>query len=537
MNRRRLGMWLTFLCWVGCSVCAGVEQPNNRWAILIGINDYFEVRDLQYCVSDQRALRKQLIRSGFSDKRIFLLCDEAQDKRFLPTKRNIEKQLELVLRLVDKGDLVFVAFSGHGYHVAGDSYLCPVDGELERPDSLLPTEDVYDLLKDCPASLKVMLVDACRNDPHLGGARTMRASPGTRALARSFQESTPEGIVLLNSCSPGEISWEEDEFGHGVFMHFVLDALRGAGDRNSDQRVSLAELARYANEQTKLYVAHRFSKSQRPFITNESTLDALDFGLTCEPAEEITNSIGMKLQLMPAGEFMMGSPASESKRGDDEGPQHRVQIIRPFYLGAYEVTQHEYEQVMGSNPSYFSSSDDSKERVTGLDTDRFPVERVSWNNAVEFCQKLSAREGKTYRLPTEAEWEYACRAGTTTPFHFGSVLNGKQANANGNYPYGTDRKGPYLHRTTQVGSYSPNVFGLYDMHGNVWEWCQDWYGEDYYQASPSSDPTGPTSGSSRILRGGSWRHSPVHVRSAYRSRYTPRSRGSSNGFRVVRELE
>jgi formylglycine-generating enzyme required for sulfatase activity len=156
---------------------------------------------------------------------------------------------------------------------------------------------------------------------------------------------------------------------------------------------------------------------------------------------------------------------------------------------------------MGTNPSDFKT-------VAGQDTSRFPVERVSWEEAVEFCRKLSALSaeqsaGRVYRLPTEAEWEFACRAGTTTPFHFGSQLNGREANCDGNYPYGTTTKGTYLQRPTTVGSYAANGFGLFDMHGNVWEWCSDWY-EVAIRDSPVDDPTGPTSGSLRVNRGGGW---------------------------------
>jgi formylglycine-generating enzyme required for sulfatase activity len=252
-----------------------------------------------------------------------------------------------------------------------------------------------------------------------------------------------------------------------------------------------------------------------------------------------TNSIGMKLMLIPAGEFMMGSPDSEKGRAKDEH-QHAVRITKPFYLSACEVTQEEYQRVMGRNPSFFSPSVDFGEQVSGRDTRRFPVENVTWQNAVEFCQKLSSlaeekRASHVYRLPTEAEWEYTCRAGTTTPFHFGFQLNGRDANCNGDYPYGTEMKGPNLMRTTKVGSYPPNAFGLYDMHGNVWEWCQDWYGYDYYWESPVVDPQGPSSeAADRVIRGGGWSNAADRgCRAAGRSRIEPRDRFDYLGFRVV----
>jgi formylglycine-generating enzyme required for sulfatase activity len=181
---------------------------------------------------------------------------------------------------------------------------------------------------------------------------------------------------------------------------------------------------------------------------------------------QITNPLGMKLNLIPPGEFAMGSPKSEPGRWDDE-TQHLVKITKPFYLSAHEVTQAQYEQVMGKNPSYFSVSGNGKGRVSG-DTSQLPVERVSWNDAVEFCRKLSDEEGVEYRLPTEAEWEYACRAGTTTAYSFGNDVAQL-----GEYAWYADNSENTSHA---VGEKKPNAWGLYDMHGNVWEWCQDWFG-------------------------------------------------------------
>ncbi len=280
------------------------------------------------------------------------------------------------------------------------------------------------------------------------------------------------------------------------------------------------------------------------------------------------NRFGMELVLIPPGTFQMGSPTSEAQRQYDEGPQHTVQISRPFYMGVNEVTQGEYEQVMGTNPSYFSKTGSGSSSVSGMDTSKFPVEKVSWFDSVEFCNKLSVKDGLTpyyslatvtresgsiksamvevsrpasapgqlgYRLPTEAEWEYACRANMTTPFHFGSVLNGHKANVDGNHPFGTTTKGKYLERTTTVGSYAKNDFGLFDMHGNVWEWCDDVFDAEAYskRSGTTPDPRVTSGSEDRVLRGGCWLNYAGDTRSADRLRFTPGNRDSDYGFRVV----
>lgn len=271
--------------------------------------------------------------------------------------------------------------------------------------------------------------------------------------------------------------------------------------------------------------------------------------------EIIENSIKLKLAFIPPGEFEMGSPESEKDRDNNE-KLHHVKLTKGFYLGAYEVTQSQFEKVLGRNPAGFSKDGDEKSAVEGKDTTSFPVEQVSWCDSVEFCNALSKSEGlpeyytlirynkrkivgaevakngeKGYRLPTEAEWEYACRAGTKTPFHFGDMLNSKDANMNGEYPYGTSTKGASLERTREVGAYAPNKFGLYDMHGNVGEWCNDWYG-DY--AGDGVDPKGPDSGDWVVLRGGAYFVSGRHARSASRVAIAPYIRAVSGGFRVAR---
>ena len=254
--------------------------------------------------------------------------------------------------------------------------------------------------------------------------------------------------------------------------------------------------------------------------------------------KKITNSIGMNLAFIPAGTFVMGSPETELHRNAEE-VQHEVAITKPFYIGVFEVTQDEYRKVMGANPSFFSATGGGKQRVLRQDTANHPVERVSWLDAVEFCKKLSAKDGKTYRLPTEAEWEFACRASTKTVFHTGNDFNSNLANINGlSYSsYGKEEAGPFYRATVKAGDYKVNAFGLYDMHGNVQEWCADWYAEDYYKKSPNDDPTGPSEGTERVLRGGAWPSSAKACRSAGRNHLPPDEKTYTTGFRVVMEVK
>ncbi len=247
------------------------------------------------------------------------------------------------------------------------------------------------------------------------------------------------------------------------------------------------------------------------------------------PAKEVVNAIGMKLAFLPTGTFSMGSPETESGR-DAEEVSHDVEITRPFYMGIHPVTQVQYQQVMGNNPANFSAGNGG-----GPD---HPVEQVSWLDAQLFCEKLAAMQeekqlGRVYRLPTEAEWEYACRAGTKSPFHFGPMLSSQQANFDGALPYGSASPGPNRERTTKVGSFPANAFGLYDMHGNVLEWCTDWYAEAAYKENSPKDPLGPSHGELHVMRGGCWNYAGHQCRSAFRDRGTPDYRNDTIGFRVV----
>ncbi|MFM9064451.1 MAG: formylglycine-generating enzyme family protein, partial [Pirellula sp.] len=237
--------------------------------------------------------------------------------------------------------------------------------------------------------------------------------------------------------------------------------------------------------------------------------------------KEITNSIGMKLVLIPKGTFMIGSPESEQGRDENE-TQHEVTISKDYYLGVHEVTQAQFEKVMGENPSHFQGA------IVRNENADLPVESVEWYDAEKFCKKLSElpeekKAGRVYRLPTEAQWEYACRAGSKTAYSIDDE--------EGLLPeYGWFNRNS-SDRTHTVGLLEPNAWGLYDMHGNVWEWCSDWSEE--YSKGAVSDPTGPREGSSRVRRGGSWYDEAASCRSAYRNWDYPSKRNIDSGLRVA----
>jgi len=243
---------------------------------------------------------------------------------------------------------------------------------------------------------------------------------------------------------------------------------------------------------------------------------------------EDLNGVPLEMVLIPSGSFDMGAPEGELESRDNERHQHLVNVPH-FFIGKYPVTQAQYQAIIGENPSNF------KENPSNFKGDNHPVEEVTWHNAVEFCEQLSQHTNRTYRLPAEAEWEYACRAGTKTPFHFGATIIPKFANYDGSTVYGDGFEGKYRERTTPVGSFKvANAFGLYDMHGNVWEWCADhWHSN--YEGAPTDGSAWIEGGNSseRLLRGGSWSLYPQICRSAYRNHVSPVFADHFGGFRVV----
>jgi sulfatase modifying factor 1 len=553
---------------------------GNKWALLIGVDDYAHVNKLESCGQDMRALRERLLASDFPERQVFLLHDKADVNKYRPFKGSIEAQLDLLLGqvddkgksvsagLVDKEDLVVVAFSGHGVLLDGVSYLCPVETRLGKPETLVSLDGIYNRLSACRASQKLLVVDACRNDPRPGGQKGPRTTDETQGFARSL-EKPPEGILVLASCSPGQVSWEDaKQLGHGVFMNFVLKGLSGEA-RDKDGEVTMLGLYKYASKETKLYVAHAYGEVQTPELFGKVQGDFAIGPVATAPAlpdctgekgrtaaevkaaqqawakylgrqveeEDDIGGVKMKFVLVPPGKFLMGSPKAEiddvlrqfpdAKRKWFQGEvQHEVTITQPFYLGKTEVTQAQYEALGKENKSRFKGAD-------------LPLETVKWDEADAFARELTQKKAGAkllYRLPTEAEWEYSCRGGrsSSSPFGIGDGISllPNQANFNEKYPYDSAAQGTFLAKTCRVGSYPANALGLYDMHGNVWEYCSDWHGD--YPTGKVTDPTGPEKGSHRVARGGSWLDYAWGCRAAFRGWDEPTIRFDLVGFRLAR---
>ena len=231
------------------------------------------------------------------------------------------------------------------------------------------------------------------------------------------------------------------------------------------------------------------------------------------------NRVGIGFSRIEPGGFMMGSPPDEPDRVGGES-RHYVTLTKPFLMGRTLVSQAHYRRVMKVNPSQFPY-------------DELPVDSVTWDEAVAFCQRLSEMDGRSYRLPTEAEWEYACRAGSDTPFWWGHTIHPGQANYDGRCAYNGGKLGKFRSRTSPVDRFAPNPWGLHDMHGNLWQWCSDWFGK--YDTDKNTDPRGALRGTHRVVRGGSWQHTPRRARAAARGQEEPATRSQTIGFRIVCE--
>jgi formylglycine-generating enzyme required for sulfatase activity len=364
-----------------------------------------------------------------------------------------------------------------------------------------PMEDGY----------KIRLSKSRRDDPNL-------------KYEREFQSRVDEGIVEIHQRVEPSVtrrSIDRRNFikwisfsGAGVIMAFVLPQIFKGLDTPTQTPIKSSSLQ---NISTIEFASVKLN--DKGTIIDRPKRQAQIY------KENLGNGISLTMVKIPAGEFLMGSPTTEAGRYDYESPQHKVKVPE-FYIGQTLVTQSQFQQIMGNNPSKFTGDG------------KLPVEQVSWVDTQNFCQKLSQRTHEKYRLPTEAEWEYACRGGITTPFHFGETITTDVANFDGNGIYGNTSKGKHLQKTTSVGfSNVVNNFGLYDMHGNLWEWCLDHWHQNY-QGAPSDGGAwlSVDDKANRIVRGGSWNSYPRNCRSATRDISSPFNRNDDVGFRVVCEI-
>jgi formylglycine-generating enzyme required for sulfatase activity len=552
------------VCCVGICATCHAEQ----YLFLVGVKDYSqkgELTDLKYAEEDVHTLAQLFSDAGVPSTNIVLMTQRvaANKARFAPSSEQIRNELDLLLKLLKPEDSIIVGFSGHGLQFKNDetNFYCPIDAkpDTDHKETLVSLTEVYRKLENCKAKTKLLLVDACRNDPLSSTAKAARRIE----IEPVFSRPAPVfdgGTIAIFSCSASEQSFEHPDLKSGLFFHFINRALAGEADTDDDNIVDLGELENFAVKNVQKWAQVKLGKSQTPETrgTKRGTIQLVRFDRKVVPkfppledmremdrnspsiplpkikatGKTITNSLGMKLTLIPKGTFLMGAPPDEEDSEDNER-QHVVTISKDFYLGMYEVTQSEYQKVMGNNPSDFQG-DKIAERhpktgrvVKAVDSSNYPVESVSWNDAVEFCKRLSAlpeerAAGRVYRLPTEAEWEHACRAGSTTAYCFGN-----DATQLSEYAWFSG-SGSTTHPVVEK---KPNPWGLYDMHGNVWEWCSDWKGD--YPTSAVVDPVGPATGSYRVYRGGGWGFQAASCRSAYRDGNTPARRDYYLGFRLA----
>ena len=510
------------------SIAAGAD----KYALLIGVTKYHHAgmnsSPLKYPEDDAAAVADLLKQAGYTVK--VLRGKEA-------TKAAIETALTQLGKEGSEVGVVLIGMFGHGVQYGQDGYFGPYDtstrdqkdfqGNVQRdknkqlilepdPVSMISMRQVLDALTRSPAKNKIILADCCREDP--GAARGRNAFGSNLTTA-----DLPDGTAALFACSRNEQAFEHDDWQHGAFTKAFLEQ---AANIAAQGNVKAGRLAESVGEDVQSMVDDKTKGKSKQTVTYINT-GIVDLQIQLkQPAlpDLITNSIGMKLKLIPAGEFLMGSRDREEGHQDDEGPQHKVRITKPFYMGVTEVTQGQWVSVMGTKP--WTGKDYLKE---GND---YPAVYVSWDEAVEYCEKMSTKENKSYRLPTEAEWEYACRGGTNTAYSFGSSSGSLKDYAW--FDANTLDIGEKFAHT--VGTKKANAFGLHDMHGNVYEWCSDLYDASAYgsRSGTTADPVSSSGSEYRVLRGGSWNDSSRDPRSAYRCRNQPDDRYYNLGFRVVR---
>jgi formylglycine-generating enzyme required for sulfatase activity len=515
------------------TIVGPVLWAQQKYALVIGNGAYTGISSLRNPVNDANDMEAALRDLGFTvDKVLNGNLDQIET-----AVMNFQRRLS-----ASQNSYGFFFYAGHGVQSGGDNYLIPVNANsIQNENSLrqraVSVQWILDNLSDAGNILNMIVLDACRDNP-FGWARS-----GSRGL--SVVSGAPAGSIVMYATSANSVA--EDGIGrNGLFTEQLLNNIRNQELSIRDVFDKTGEdVLRASNGRQHPELSLRFFGAASAYLgtglVNPSpapTSTPTPTPATVTPAATPVRPVPHGFALINGGTFTMGSLADELGRDDDETP-HQV-TVSTFLLRRYEVTQVEYQEVMGRNPSSFKG-------------DNNPVDSVNWYDAVEFCNRLSQSEGLTpaytidgvnvrwnrdangYRLPTEAEWEYACRAGTTTPFSTGNNITTNQANYSGNYPYNNNARGENRQQTTPVGIFAPNPWGLHDMHGNVAELCWDWYGD--YLSAAQTDPAGASFGTYRVIRGGSWYNSAEGARSALRNIIPPAYRYAFVGFRLARNAQ
>lgn len=579
---RRLGVVAVLAMAAVLLAGARPAHAEKRVALVIG-NSAYPASPLDNPVNDARAMAAKLKSVGFE----VLLRENA-------TKAQMEDAIGLFGEKLAADATGLMFYAGHGMQVNGRNFLVPVDAKIGSEQRVkletVDAEVVLDQMAAAKARVSLVILDACRNNPF-----ERRWRGGSAGLATM---NAPEGTLIAYATAPGKVA-DDGADKNGLYTGELLKVLGEPGLPVEEvfKRVRVAVSRASNGSQTPweassltgdLYFVPKGSTvtvappAPVPVDADAMTCEALKGSGSAAAFEEYLRQfprgqcvsyarvrladLAPKPQqvavvtppspspqpgnfppgkvfrdcadcpdmvVVPSGSFTMGSPESEPERRSTEGPQHRVTIPRSFAVGKYEVTQGEWEAVMGGNPADFKGS-------------RNPVEMVNWEEAQDFVRRLNAKVRSVvqvstggdgpYRLLSESEWEYAARAGTTTPFHTGSTITPEQANFDGNYTYNGSSTGTYRGKTVTVGSFSGNAFGLHDMHGNVWEWVQDCWNDGYSGAPTDGSARTTLDCSWRVIRGGSWGHYPVVLRSASRNRDVPGYRVVNIGFRLARTL-
>jgi len=562
-----------FLLSLWVSVPAISQTLGPRYALVIGNGAYRHVDALANTVNDASSIAKKLLELGY---KVDLIIDS--------DLANMSRAVSAWIRQLstDRASEGFFWYAGHGMQVSGENYLLPVDINAEDEAGIVYGSYplgrlLLSLEQTARNKLNVVVLDACRDNPfkNLPG--------GSRGLSRGFVtvEHPPQDIFVMFSTSPGTTAADGDSGRNSPFAEAflkymdcdeILPVMAGLVTRET-MRLTGGKQRPYQNGSivSELYYSLSSGAVRREPVAGASgaaSLSALPSAAVNTAAVTTAPPTAPSMALIPAGSFSMGSPGLELDRDPFRETSHRVQMSA-FYIAAKELSVGEFRRFI-EDTNYVTTAeadggarvyDEAREgwvfragagwRNPGFrQGDDHPVVCVSWFDAVQYCNWLSVKEGlkpaytitgqivkwdrsaNGYRLPTEAEWEYGCRAGTATPFSTGERISTSQANYDGNFPYNYGNKGLFRKATVSAGFFPANAWGLYDMHGNVWEWCWD------YSSLPNnaalSDPIGPDTGERRINRGGSWASPAKSLRSAMRPSDLPETASSNLGFRLAR---